>query len=58
MASLTDVELYRLHNRLLRRVPRDCWGADWRTLYVVNRGLHNSLRAVVREIDRRNRRAA
>lgn len=49
--TYTREQLERVYNRLLGRVERDMFGVDWRTLYIVNRGLYNSLKRVMHLLD-------
>lgn len=44
--SMTTTQIDRLYNRLLRRVQRDCFGADYQTLRLTNPGLYNALRSI------------
>ncbi len=53
MGMLTDEQIDRLYNRLLGRVHRDKFGADWPTLRLIDSGLYNSLQCVIMEIKRR-----
>lgn len=53
LSLLTNEQLYRIACRLSNRIGRDMFGADWRTLYILNPGLHNSYRMVVREMNDR-----
>ena len=54
MHALTDAQLRRIEHELLRRVPRDAFGADWSTLNTTMPGLYHSLRALAKEVARRN----
>ena len=55
MRQLTDKQLRRVEHELLRRAPRDAFGADWSTLNMTMPGLYHSLRALAKEVARRNR---
>jgi hypothetical protein len=51
--SMSDKALLRLYNKLLRRVPRDVFGADYITLAVTRPALFNALMGVRKEIKNR-----
>jgi hypothetical protein len=53
MSGLDDKALLRVYNKLLRRVPRDAFGANYITLAVTRPALFNTLMRVRREIRER-----
>lgn len=54
LSLLTDTQLNRLGLRLYRRITKDMYGCDWRTLWASNPGLYNSFDMVMKEIRNRN----
>lgn len=53
MTQMSHKALLRVYNKLLGRIPRDRFGADYNTLAATRPGLYRSILTVRREIKRR-----
>ena len=54
LSLLTDTQLNRIGMRLYRRITKDCYGWDWKTLWATNPALFNSFDMVMKEMRTRH----